>query len=81
MPAKTLCSIFQSISASRDQDANHAAKVDLVRPISDMAEEVLQKLVAHGGYLWAGVGEDGEERVEELGEEPDGARIWHTVQH
>ena len=81
VPATTLSWKLQSISDSRYQDANHAAKVNLIRPVGDMAEEVLQQLVAHGRYLRAGVSEDGEEGVEELGEKADGARVRHTVQH
>ena len=73
-----LCKQFRIL---RYQNANHAAKVDLIWPISDMAEEILQQLVAHGRYLRAGVREDGEERVEELGKKPDGAGVRYTIQH
>ena len=50
----------------RYQDANHAAEINLVWSVGDMSKEILEKLVAHGWYLWAGVGQDGEEGVKEL---------------
>ena len=50
----------------RYQDANHAAEINLVGSVGDMSKEILEELVAHGWYLWAGVGQDGEEGVKEL---------------
>ena len=50
----------------RYQDANHAAEINLVWSVGDMSKEILEKLVAHGWYLWAGVCQDGEEGVKEL---------------